>query len=147
MRKGYYEVRKGDSAAVKGVAIVMMRFFNRKRSSLYGDALIVVIAGIFIERVLLNYVVPADFMIFLRSSLVWEKLSMTLALLPVFFAGAWLAKYDICERALDSLFLLFSEVHLRSEICCADFSFDFRDVFDFGVGCRFLRKLYYEKME
>lgn len=81
---------------------MMMSFFSRKRSSLYSDALIIVIVEIFIERVLLNYVVLTDAMVFLRSSLVWAKLSTTLILLPIFFAGAWLAKYDIYERILNS---------------------------------------------
>lgn len=80
---------------------MVMAFFNRKRNSLYSDIVWITILAVFIERVLLNVVLLSDKLIYLRASFIWVKMSPTLILLPMFMLGAWMAKYEICERLIE----------------------------------------------
>lgn len=67
---------------------MIMAFFNRKRSSLYTDIVLITILAVLIERVLLNVVLFSDKLVYLRVSFVWAKMSPTLILLPMFMLGA-----------------------------------------------------------
>lgn len=80
---------------------MIMAFFNRKRSSFYTDIVLITILAVLIERVLLNVVLFSDKLVYLRVSFVWAKMSPTLILLPMFMLGAWMAKYNICERFME----------------------------------------------
>ncbi|MCQ2107392.1 MAG: acyltransferase [Fibrobacter sp.] len=80
---------------------IVMAFFNRKRSSLYSDIVLILLGGLFVERVFLYFIGSCDPLIYLRISLAWQKLSIVLILLPMFMIGAWAAKYDIYERILN----------------------------------------------
>lgn len=80
---------------------MVMAFFNRKRSSLYSDFVLITILAVFIERILLNLVLLFPSLIYLRASYIWVKMAPTLVLLPMFMLGAWIAKYDIYERIMN----------------------------------------------
>ena len=82
---------------------MVMWFFRRKRSNIYNDMVWIILLNVFVTRILAGFVVKFPYAAELNVSYFWIKMSIALSLLPIYMTGAWLAKYDVFERVINSL--------------------------------------------
>lgn len=82
---------------------MVMWFFSRKRSNLYSDMVWIILFNVFMAKFILGFVLKFPYTVELNVSYFWIKVSIALSLLPIYMTGAWLAKYDVFERIINSL--------------------------------------------
>lgn len=82
---------------------IVMWFFSRKRSNLYNDMVWIILFNVFMSKFVLSFILKFPYTLEFQLSYFWTKLSIALSLMPIYMTGAWLAKYDVFERVINSL--------------------------------------------